>query len=957
MMQPKRIDGHTRSTAFSACRGRAIFHRAATLLPLLLASACTTTAVDNTNTLTSLEQIDISVQDEKVEDSLHKAMESYRAYIKQAPASSIKPEAIHRLADLEIEKSYRIEGVEAPSEPGAKAAIRHYTRLLAAYPNYVHSDRVLYQLSRAYEEAGDNRKAVKTLETLAVRYPEFERMDEVRFRLGEHYFRDRKYQSAIKAYDAVLSRGKDNVFYESALKKQGWTYFKQDDYSKALYYFVTALDYIIEKNYAPGSTEKRVDTEQTEDVYRSISLTFAYLGGPAAIESYINKTGNDVYEQAFYRHLAEYYLSKDRFTDAAKTYQAYIKQHPFSEVSASYSIGIIEIYQKGGFYDLAADARKDFTVEFGPDSAYWKQLSTDGQQQTAELQKQNIRALASYYHARYQKLKGGEAKKENYNQAVRWYREYYYLFPLDDYAPQMRKLLAELYLENKDYQSAAREFEYIAKNYPDSAIAAESAYAALFTYREALKKLPEPRQRGARENIAQKSVKFANNFPDHAETSAVLTAAAYDYLQLKFYADAAETAQRLIASYPNSDHSQLRSAKIVLADAAFESGQYAGAEQTYSEILANTKADDKNRKALTENLAASIYKQAENARKRDDHNAAAQHFLRLKAVTPNASLTATAQYEAASELVSIGEWKRAAVVLEDFQKQNPRHELTEATTRNLAAIYQKSDQLLKSAANLELVAKANKKDEQKRRDAMLKAAELYQQAERPDQALRVYGEYTTRFPAPAQDAIEAYQLIAEIHLAARDMVNYHKTLTTIIAVDAKAGNERTDRTRYLAAQALLVLSERDVDHFMAVKLTRPFKKNLDRKKKRMAVALDSLTRLLEYQVSDTTTAATFYIAEIYLHFSQALAESERPTGLNSLELEEYELALEEQAYVFEEKAISVFEKNTELLHSGIHDPWVDKSIAQLSSLFPAQYAKQEQKSGFLRDLYAADDRS
>ena len=85
--------------------------------------------------------------------------------------------------------------------------------------------------------------------------------------------------------------------------------------------------------------------------------------------------------------------------------------------------------------------------------------------------------------------------------------------------------------------------------------------------------------------------------------------------------------------------------------------------------------------------------------------------------------------------------------------------------------------------------------------------------------------------------------------------------------------------------------------------------------------------------------------------------TERPTNLNDLELEQYELALEEQAYLFEEKAIGVYQKNTELLEAGIHDPWIDKSILRLSELFPAQYAKQEQKSDYLKNLYAADDRT
>ena len=174
-----------------SCTGMTAALRTAVLIPIVLTAACKTETVRDENTLTRLDQVDVAVQDEKVEDSLHKAMESYRKYIKQAPASTVKPEAIHRLADLEVEKSYRIEGVEAPAEPGAEAAIKHYNRLLAAYPHYDYNDRVLYQLSRAYEETGDNRNAAKTLEQLVARYPDFERMDEVKFRLGEHYFTDK----------------------------------------------------------------------------------------------------------------------------------------------------------------------------------------------------------------------------------------------------------------------------------------------------------------------------------------------------------------------------------------------------------------------------------------------------------------------------------------------------------------------------------------------------------------------------------------------------------------------------------------------------------------------------------------------------------------------------------------------------------------------------------------------
>ena len=239
----------------------------------------------------------------------------------------------------------------------------------------------------------------------------------------------------------------------------------------------------------------------------------------------------------------------------------------------------------------------------------------------------------------------------------------------------------------------------------------------------------------------------------------------------------------------------------------------------------------------------------------------------------------------------------------------------------------------------------------------MQAAELYQQAKSQDDALRVYKQYVKLFPSPAEDAIETYKLIAAIYKSKNDINDYHKYLSIIISADAKAGKQRTDQTRYLAAMSQLILAEISVKQFMAVELTKPFKTKLELKKKKMSAAIERLTRLLEYQVSETTTAATYYIAEIYLHFSQALANSERPTGLKAIELEQYELALEEQSYLFEEKALSVYKKNTELLDAGIHDTWVEKSITRLSTLFPAQYAKPEQQSGYLKSLFAVDDRT
>jgi hypothetical protein len=125
---------------------------------------------------------------------------------------------------------------------------------------------------------------------------------------------------------------------------------------------------------------------------------------------------------------------------------------------------------------------------------------------------------------------------------------------------------------------------------------------------------------------------------------------------------------------------------------------------------------------------------------------------------------------------------------------------------------------------------------------------------------------------------------------------------------------------------------------------------LKKKKQRMRSAIDTYSKLVDYQVGEVTAAATYYIAEIYFEFNVALIESERPTNLSADELEEYELVIEDQAYPFEEKAISVHEKNMELLDVGIYNEWVDKSIAKLAVLLPARYAKTEQSSVVLASM-------
>ncbi len=122
----------------------------------------------------------------------------------------------------------------------------------------------------------------------------------------------------------------------------------------------------------------------------------------------------------------------------------------------------------------------------------------------------------------------------------------------------------------------------------------------------------------------------------------------------------------------------------------------------------------------------------------------------------------------------------------------------------------------------------------------------------------------------------------------------------------------------------------------------------------MDEALGGFNRLLDYEVGDVTAAATFYMAEVYFDFSQALLESERPTDLSSADMHDYEMVLEEEAFPFEERAIDVHETNLELMSAGVYNRWIEKSLGRLAVLMPGRYAKFEASTGLIAsiDTYA-----
>jgi tetratricopeptide (TPR) repeat protein len=956
------------------------------------------------------------VQEAQVEQGLDQAMQGYRRFLEETPETEMTPEAMRRLADLQVEKQFGIragdgkpremaapepaqEAVSAPAEsfvaaasaglpeseqdfeqrttaqaeilPGSSGtsvgdiahgapdpsgpleAIELYDRLLAEYPTYEHNDKVLYQKARAYDELGRTEEAVETMERLIRANPHSGHYDEVQFRRGEYFFTRRRFRDAESAYSAIIGLGADSSYYELALYKLGWTLYKQDFYEEALHKYMALLDYKVSIGYDFDQTHEEDDERRVADTYRVISLSFSNLGGPEVVPEYFSSYGHRDYEDRVYSNLGEHYLAKLRYDDAAKTYKAFVGLYPFHRAAPRFSMRVVETFTKGGFPKLVLESKKEFATRYGLQAEYWRHFKPEESPEVLSYLKANLKDLATHYHAQYQNKELAEDKLANYSDAQRWYGEYLDSFPTDPDSPPINYQLADLLLEHQDYGAAARQYERTAYDYEAHPQSAAAGYAAIYAYREQLKVSGEELQDPVKRDTVTSSLRFADTFPEHEQAAAVLGAAADDLYEMKDYRPAIASAQRVIDLYPGAEVGIRRSAWIVVAHASFDLAEYPQAEHAYAQVLTVTPESDESRAALVDNLAASIYKQGELANAAQDYRAAADHFLRIRSAAPTSTIRAAAEYDAGAALLRLQDWTAAAGVLETFRDTYPEHELQREATRQIAFAYRENGQLSRAAGEYDRIA-TESEDPALRGEALLVAGDLYEQSNARDRALDVYVRYVNEFPSPIETAVETRSKIAEIHKAAHDEPRYHEQLAEIVRIDAAAGAERTGRTRTLAARSALVLSEQLYREFVAVKLLQPFEVSLQEKKQRMDTAIEALGRLVEYEIADVTAAATFYMAETYFDFSRALTESQRPTDLQAAELEEYELALEEEAFPFEEKAIDVHEKNLELLRAGVFNAWTEKSLGKLAELMPGRYAKNEMSSGFLGaiDSYA-----
>lgn len=903
---------------------------------------------DDAPTLRTLAGREVKVApDAGVRGSEEQAIAAYRKFLEIAPKAPQRPEAMRRLGDLEMASAdNRSATASANAAPDYRAAIARYQDYLVAYPKDPGNDRVLYQLSRAREQGGQLEMALASLDRLLAEFPKTAYRDEAQFRRGELLFTLRQYPQAEQAYAAVLGGAVDNPYQDRALYMQGWSRFKQGRLDDALHPFFGVLDLKLAAIDGEGDGDalpglSRADRELVEDTFRVMSVSLANLQGAASIPPYITTPARRDYEFRVYQQLGELYIKQDRVKDAADTFVAFARRAPLHAQSPKMQARVIEIYQRNGFAMLALEAKKDYVTRYAVDGEFAR-ANPGAWARSEPLLKTHLAALARHYHAAAQAGKAGA----DYAEAVRWYRVFLRSFPSDPEAAQSQFLLAELLFEDRRFDEAAVEYAHAAYDVPAHDRSADAGYAALLSLAEREKQAAADQLPARQRDGVAGALRFAAAFPADPRTGPVLAHAAEVLYALHDNAEASPVATQVLALTPPAAPAQRRIAWIVIAHAAFEGGVFDRAERAYGEVIALTPAADTGRAELVERLAASVYKQGEQARADGQARAAVAHFERVANVAPESAVRATAQYDAAAALIGLADWDGASRTLEDFRQRYPKHALQAEVGGKLAVTYLEKQQWAPAAAELERIA-ATSTDPQAARAALWQAAELYEKAQARPAAARAYAQYLAQNPQPLEPAIEARHRLARIAKAEGNGARELALMQEILAADQSGGAARTARTRTLGATAALALAGPALETYRKVELVEPLAKQLKLKKARLEDVLRAYAVASEYGVAEVTTASTFHVAALYQDFGRALMASERPKKLSKSEREQYDVMLEEQAFPFEEKAIELHELNARRASAGLYDEWVQASFAALRELRPVRYAKSERSEGVI----------
>ena len=935
-------------------------------LPMLVAVIAVASCGGNNrqSTLGDLEYKPKQEQEIEFEKLDHaQVREEYKELLDLFEDKQLKEQIERRIADVYMMESVHTQHQDVEKKSYYLEAIKEYEKILEKYPNSPDNAEVLYQLAKAYDMEGEQEKALRMLTELTSKHPYYPNLAEAWFRVADIHFSNQRYDQAKHAYQQVTQLN-TGTLWVNAHYMLGWTHYKQFQYEKSLDSYANVLNtYLAGKESAEGlgKAEKPV----VEDTLHSISLSLDKLAGAETIPNVPGLVGRS-YVWMLYKKLGDFYLEKELFGEAVNSYRAYIDANPSSQRAPVFHNMVINAHIKGGFPALALEEKALYVKAYGihssfnvADEAIRASISTSLREYLEELAKFHHSAAQDYdkkLAELEEKPKGQDKRisvarkdaKASYDSAAAYYKELADTFPNDPNFDSTMYYRAEVLFAGKRYAEAVHDYEFVAYT-PKGKSAEEqrpdAGYAAIISYQKHIDTYPEAEQnskavRQWQEKAVASMLNFAGTFHADERSPSVLTNAAEYLFSLNKYEQAIEVSTALLNKNPNLDNNLKKTAYGIAAHSWFKLENYVEAEASYLNQRALVAQESEEYKVISERLATTIYKNSETIVQTGDKQATIAELLKIKALSPNSTRRVPAQYDAVILLMELKQWDTAIDELLDLKANFSEHELAVEFPRKLALAYER-DERWQAASQEYLALNANDPDLEVQREALFAAAMMFEKSAEHEKAIKYFKQYAHRYEQPFDTRMEARYRLALNYETLGEAGKMQYWLRRVIEANRKAGDNKTERSIWLAAWANTKYGDFYAEQFHNTKLTQPLVKSLPKRNGFLEQASASYQQAAESGVLEYVTLSGYKIAKLYQALASDLRTAPPPSNLSGSDIQLYESIIEEQAQPLDQLAIELHEANASRAWDGEFNEWIDKSFVQLRALYPERYAKSE----------------
>lgn len=587
--------------------------------------------------------------------------------------------------------------VRAKAEINPDHADVYYRQFLQQYPNTVFAQKLMLDLARKLQQAGQYDDALRYYRRVLQQSINNKQAARVYYWMAELEAERNNYEQARSYFMELADAYPQTELAPKALYARGRLFLRQNRYEEASRAFE-----LLEERYPNDPMTRRIGTALGESYYQQ----HQYENAIEALKKSLPYLEGDQREKAIYL-IAESYNALSQFDKASSNYLQYINLTKGTDKERSAHYGLGWVYHKQEIYHWAAD-------EFAKAAA--------GQDTLARK--------ALYYQAVNEKLGG---RYQNALESFRefgkrysgglWFEQGYYewaitAYEMGNYGEAIEALLAlvrserELQWKGKIYTLLGQSY-FANKEYTRALQAFEAA--------EDMTDIPPDVKREARfqkawvqyRNQAYDSAQdiFAEVYKEAPDTDIGRQALFWNadsYYNMQQYGPAARLFSRYIQQYP--DDKLTGAARYSLGWSHFKMGQYQEAIEPFRSFLNNYNPpsialfpyDTDTRLRLADSYyalsrydqAIEIYRQSvdddpggdyalfqiANSYYRSDRTyEAVQTFRRFLRTFPNSSLREQAQYNIAYIYLNTGNYEQA---IEEFRTAIQKYPGTEWAARS-----------------------------------------------------------------------------------------------------------------------------------------------------------------------------------------------------------------------------------------------------------------------------------